>query len=108
MKTFDLKKYTDDNYYMVCETVDEAEMFCRFLDKHERTWCDGMSYTTSTDFDQVDGAVAYYFNYGTRGAANNVPMRFNEYRLNFSDFEWEDAEKIKNIKLAEFEDLINV
>lgn len=105
MTKFDLRCYTSQQFYMVCKTNEEAEIFCNFLHENGREWCDGMPYTESTDFDDISGDVAYYFNTGCRSSAHGrLPM----YRLDFSDFDWTQKNKVKTISLSDFEDIINV
>lgn len=109
MNKFNLNVYTDRHHNMVCTTSEEAEIFCNYLHEHGRTWCDGKPYTDSTDFEDFNGDVAYYFNIGCRQAATNISPGTPNDRLQFSDFDWEDDKiTIKDITLSDFEEIINV
>ena len=68
-----------------------------------------MLYTESTDFEQVSGDIAYYFNIGCRQSVDTISPNSDKFRLNFSDFDWEGyTDKINDITLSDFEGVINV
>ena len=82
---FDINDY-HGNYAMCCDTIEEARIFCKYLDDNGKTWCSGDRYINVFNFNNEDGE-AYYFNEGMHStiwyAHNSAAIT-----LKFSDFEW--------------------
>lgn len=69
---FNLSNYKNGKYCMHCETIEEAEDFCRVLNKNGKVWSSGDRYTKYTNWDVYQSQTVYYFNKGTFGDIDHV------------------------------------
>lgn len=98
---FLLEDFPDDYTCMVCESIEEADVFCAFLDKNGRRWKNGTRYASDTFF--YPGPRAYFFNQGLSGtipcSVNATVLSIGGRHLNgkvlyFSDFKWSDDPEV--------------
>lgn len=81
---FDINNY-DISYCMLCATVEEAQIFAKYLHLQNKRWSYGESYLNPTTYKyEYD---VYFFNDGTCDEYDNAVEDGYEV-LNFSDFEW--------------------
>lgn len=62
---FDFSAWKYKNVCMHCKTEEEAEDFCREMDRAGLRWSSGPSYLKSSCFDFYKEQTCYYFNEGT-------------------------------------------
>lgn len=83
---FDFGAWKDKHVCMHCRTEEEAEDFCREMDKAGLTWGRGASYLEQSCFNLYKDLTCYYFNEGTHesiGCAKNkghTILEWSDYR----------------------------
>lgn len=85
---FRLEDYPE-NYVMHCDTLEKAEIFCRYLHNLNREWIDGSSYKDETNWEKYKKDTVYDFNIGMY--ADKEYAEDEGYTiLEFDDFDWEE------------------
>ena len=87
-RIFNINRYCDNyqnKYGMLCDTGEDAKIFCNYLNSIGREWFSTESYADLTYWEGTP--IIYYFN---RGTASNVDEYQNNSAiiLNFNDFDW--------------------
>ncbi len=78
----------DDSFCMRCETDEEHDAFCEYLDSIERHWRSGHRYTELDYRDHYNGTMVYYFNDGCRSSLCNAEAAGHTI-LYYKDFSWD-------------------
>lgn len=103
---FPIEEYTDRDVCMHCQTEQEANIFLEFLHGIGRTWCDGSSYISHSNFDEYTSDTCYYFNKGTFGDRYDA-VDADDLILSFSDY-WFEKIEIDNSALDDFFSTITI
>lgn len=90
---FDINNY-DISYCMLCATVEEAQIFAKYLHSQNKRWNSGDSYLNPNTFKYEEDV--YFFNDDTYDDFD-VAVEDGYEVLNFSDFEWNVDEFVKPI-----------
>lgn len=106
---FDINKYTDPLYVMVCRSEQEAIVFTRFLDSVGRTWRGGGSYIAKHYYDgKIWDEIAYFFNQGMYGGYRTIrDARERGLALYYDNFSWGDADEGNNIETESWEEFVS-
>lgn len=97
---------------MHCETKEEAEVFCGFLDKQGRSWInskrDGFGYADRNYFEEYGENTCYNFNKGTYGDISYY-RRYGYRILSCKDFAfYEEEYDIESDEFTKFIDEFSV
>lgn len=100
---FDFGVWEDKEVCMHCKTEEEADDFCREMDKAGLMWCTGKSYLEMNCFNVYNEQTCYYFNKGTYVNIGYSKTRGNRI-LEWSDYRSteplkEEQEKAMKIKI---------
>ena len=82
---FNINEY-EGKYAMHCKTKEEARDFCNYLHRVGRTWCNGASYLTCTEYDSYMEQTTYEFNSGMFGRREYYEKERHYKILEWSDF----------------------
>lgn len=85
-KRFNIDDYKG-KYAMNCNTEEKAKVFCDYLDSIGRTWNDGSSYTSHTNWGAYTFDLCYRFNFGKTCSKGYYERRGYKI-LEFDDFLW--------------------
>lgn len=100
---FDFGAWKDKNVCMHCKTEEEAEDFCREMDRAGLRWSSGTSYLEMSCFNAYKDLTCYYFNegaYESIGCAKDrdyTILEWSEYRS--TEPPKEEQEKIMETKI---------
>lgn len=83
---FKLEDYIG-KYVMHCNTQENAEVFCNFLDEHDKKWCGGVSYKKVRWWHTYEERTCYAFNKG-QYADKDLYLSEGYTVLEFDDFDW--------------------
>lgn len=82
--TFDFDAWKDKNVCMHCRTREEAEDFCREMEKAGLTWSSGISYLKMKWFSIYENNTCYCFNEGVYGDIKQAKTK------GYTILEWSD------------------
>ena len=91
---FDFGAWKDRKVCMLCRTKEEAEDFCREIDKAGLRWIDGSSYLKYDSFKYYGENTVYYFSEGFFGDVESAEDRGNRI-LEWSDYRSTEPPKEK-------------
>lgn len=99
---FDFGAWKDKNVCMHCKTEEEAEDFCREMDRAGLRWSSGTSYLGMSYFNAYKDLTCYYFNegaYESIGCAKDRGYQILEWSDYRSTEPKEEQEKIMETKI---------
>lgn len=111
---FDFGAWKDKHVCMHCRTEEEAEDFCREMDKAGLTWGRGASYLEQSCFNLYKDLTCYYFNEGTHesiGCAKNkghTILEWSDYRSTEPKEEQEKTMSKSNDKPLSFTEAMKI
>lgn len=97
---FDFKVWKDKKICMHCKTKEEAEDFCKAMDKAGLKWSSGTSYLEMSCFRTHENHTCYYFNKGTYDSVSLAENKGSQI-LEWSDYRSTDPPKEEQEKVME-------